>query len=230
MRLHRFYIENIIEGEKFEVTDTDLLYQWQKVFRFKSGDKVVVFDGEGFEFLVTFETISRESAILVVEEKKEIKEEEKTELNVFQSIIKKDNFEFVVQKCTELGVSAFYPILSERSEKKNLNIERLEKIAVEASEQSGRTSVPKVFEPEDLKGAVGKFDGRMFVLDFEGKSISEIDILGKVGILIGPEGGWSDVERAWFKEQNIVSLTLGKQVLRAETASVSASALILLEK
>jgi len=230
MRLHRFYIDSKIEGGKFEVTDTDLLYQWQKVFRFKIGDKVLIFNGEGFEFLAVFETISRESVVLTVEEKKEIKEKKKTELNIFQSIIKKDNFEFVVQKCTELGVSAFYPILSERSEKKNLNIERLEKIAIEASEQSGRNSIPKIFEPQNLKEAVESFDGKLFVLDFEGKNISEVDVSGKIGILVGPEGGWGDTEKSWFKEKGIVSLTLGKQVLRAETASISASALILLEK
>jgi 16S rRNA (uracil1498-N3)-methyltransferase len=230
MRLHRFYIKNKIENESFEITDTDLLYQWQKVFRFKVGDEAIIFDGTGFEFFVSFENISRSSATFTVIEKKEVKDEIKTELNIFQSIIKKDNFEFVVQKCTEIGASSFHPVLSERSEKKDLNIERLEKIAKEASEQSGRVTVPQIFEPKNLKEVLKDFDGKIFVLDFEGKNVSEVDILGKVGILVGPEGGWSDTERSWFKEQNIVSLTLGKQVLRAETASISASALILLEK
>lgn len=230
MRLHRFYLNKKIEGDQIFVEDKDLLYQWQKVFRFKPFDKVIVFNGTSFEYMATFELISRGKAVLKITEKREIKNDQKLSLHIFQSIIKKDNFEFVVQKCTEIGATAFHPILSERSEKKDLNLERLNKIAKEASEQSGRLNIPTVFTVQELKNSNKDFKGKFFVLDFDGKNIGDVELSGDVGILIGPEGGWSDSERLWFKEQNIVSLSLGKQILRAETAAVSLSAMVLLNK
>lgn len=243
MRLHRFYIENPIE-KKIVIYDKELLHQWVKVFRFKVGDKIIIFNGDGSEYEYFFELITKNEAIIILE--KELGGSTSklvgTELHIFQSIIKKDNFEFVVEKCTEIGVSGFYPIISERSEKKNLNIERLNKIAKEASEQSGKIKLPKIFDVENLEKAIENFDGKLFCLDFDGEDFKKIidlsknnpsqikntfDGAGKIGILIGPEGGWTDNEREFFKQKNIKSISFGSQILRAETASIVSSALIL---
>ena len=158
----------------------------------------------------------------------ENKNTSKTELHIFQSIIKKDNFELIVQKCTEIGAFAFHPIISERSEKKDLNTERLVKISKEASEQSFRTTVPKVFEPLQLEKALENFDGDLYVLDFDAENIKDISA-NKIGLIIGPEGGWSEKEREYFKTKNIKSVSLSNPVLRAETAAIVGSALILLK-
>jgi len=233
MRLHRFYIDQQINDKKeIRIEDTDLLNQWEKVFRLKAGDKVILFDGSGSEYEAVFELISKKEAVLKIVDTKKIEKEDKIELHIFQSIIKKDNFEMIVQKCTEIGTGAFHPVISERSEKKNLNIERLEKIAKEASEQSGRVNLPKIFAPEKLEGGIEKFDGKLFVLDFDSSPIDprirENDNDSKLGILIGPEGGWSEKERELFRQKGIESISFGSQVLRAETAAIVASALILL--
>ena len=259
MRLHRFYINQEIgpsqmksqfDGVKKEVRidDKELLHQWLKVFRLKASDpsqiksqfdgasRVVVFNGGEFEYEGYFRMLSKNEAVLVIDKEREVKNPTDIELHIFQSIIKKDNFEFVVEKCTEIGVSAFHPIISERSEKKDLNIERLNKIAKEASEQSGKTKLPEIFKPQQLEKAISSFDGKLFVLDFPPEAdqpwagVSQIFKVAnkKVGILIGPEGGWSDNERIWFDEKGIKGISFGQQVLRAETAAIVASTLILL--
>ena len=232
MRLHRFYIKEQIEkGRDVRINDPELLHQWIKVFRLKVSDRVILFNGSGMEYEGYFKILAKNEAVLIFDKETIIENLPKVKLHIFQSIIKKDNFELIAQKCTEIGVSAFHPIISERSEKKDLNIERINKIVTEASEQSGRGSVPEVFSPASLEDSIKNFSGNLFVLDFDGKSFSSIKQDGdKIGLLLGPEGGWSEKERIFLKERGIKSISLGNQVLRAETASIVASALILLTR
>lgn len=237
MRLHRFFIKEKIEkGKETKIDNLELLHQWLKVFRLSSSDRVIVFNGNGFEYEGYFRVLNKKEAVLFLDKENKIDNKPKVELHIFQSIIKKDNFELIAQKCTEIGVSAFHPIISERSEKKDLNIERLNKIVTEASEQSGRGSVPKVFIPVKLEDSIKDFSDDLFMLDFDGKPLSSSlrakrgnpGLNNKIGLLLGPEGGWSDKERELLREKGIKSVSLGKQVLRAETASIVASALILI--
>lgn len=231
MRLHRFYIDKQI-GKEIRIDDKDLLNQWKKVFRFEEGDRVIVFNGGDFEYEGVFKMLSKSEAILEINKEIKVKKPTNIDLHIFQSIIKKDNFELVVEKCTEIGVVGFHPIVSERSEKKDLNLERLIKIAKEASEQSGKTRLPEIFNPESLEKAILDFDGDLFALDFDGGLLKDrlvLDIDNKIGILVGPEGGWSDRERLLFEQKGIQSISLGSQILRAETASIAISSLILLK-
>jgi 16S rRNA (uracil1498-N3)-methyltransferase len=194
---------------------------------------VIVFNGGDFEYEGYFKILSKNEAILVIDNERKIKNQTNIELHLFQSIIKKDNFELIVEKCTEIGVSAFHPLISERSEKKDLNVERLNKIAKEAAEQSGKTKLSKIFNPEKLEKAIASFGEELFVLDFVGENLSKtisITKNKKIGILIGPEGGWSDNERIWLGDMGIKSVSIGFQILRAETAAIVASALILLTR
>lgn len=231
MRLHRFYIDKQI-GKEIRIDDKDLLNQWKKVFRFEEGDRVIVFNGGDFEYEGVFKMLSRNEASLEINKEIKVKKPTNIDLHIFQSIIKKDNFELVVEKCTEIGVAGFHPVISERSEKKDLNLERLYKIAKEASEQSGKTKLPEISNPESLEKAILDFDGDLFALDFDGGLLKDrlvLDIDNKIGILVGPEGGWSDRERLLFEQKGIQSVSLGSQILRAETASIAISSLILLK-
>jgi len=231
MRLHRFYINQQI-GKEVRIEDKELLHQWQKVFRLKASDRVILFNGGDSEYEGFFKILAKNEAVIQIDKEREVKNPVNIELHIFQSIIKKDNFEFIVEKCTEIGVSAFHPIISERSEKKSLNIERLNKIAKESAEQSGKTKLPEIFAPESFGKAIKDFDGELFVLDFDGEILSKTISSKenkKIGILIGPEGGWSENERIVFDEMGIKSFSLGEQILRAETAAIVSSALILMQ-
>lgn len=148
------------------------------------------------------------------------------ELWLFVSILKGENFDLVVQKVTELGADHVVPVLCDRTIKKNINQKRAEKIAIEASEQSGRTSVLKVHEPIVLKKAIEDFlamDGDMVVCHQRGDSWEEGKKLLKkfpLGFLIGPEGGWSEKEEKYFEKIALRKIKFSENVLRAETAAI----------
>ena len=230
MRLHRFFIDQIIpESGEIIVTDKNLIHQWQKVFRFKAGDRVILFDGSGLDYVSDIVSLQKDGGVLKVVEKKLNENVPKKEIHLFQSIIKKDNFEWVLEKGAELGVSYFHPIISERSEKKNINFERAGKIIKEASEQSGRGSLPSISELVNFEDALNNnfasvafhpTGDKLHKDDFENEKV--------VGIFIGPEGGWSEKELELFKAKRIKILSLGRQILRAETATIAVSSVFLL--
>jgi len=224
MRLHRFYIEEKIgDVEEITLADPELINQLAKVFRFHTGDQVILFDGSGAEYIceiinlnkkeVSFKILSHENKIIF-----------NKSVSLYLSLIKKNNFELAAEKCTEIGVMEIYPIISERSEKKDLNIDRLNKIVKEASEQSGRVTLPKVYDIKPLELAVSqaKAEGKeCVVFDPSGEKhnlVSQKDI----AIFVGPEGGWSDAEINLFKQNNFKILSLGQNILRAETAAIVA--------
>ncbi len=229
MRLHRFYINQKIENSVL-VKDGNLINQWLRVFRLKVGDRIILFCGDCFEYETEFVSLKKDEVVLKIISKKENLNQPKKEIVLFASLIKKDNFEWVVEKCTELGVSKFQPIISERSEKKNLNIERLKIIAREAVEQSGRTKIPEILNLENLEDVLNKikpensiaFDS--FGVDFNSKNFQ----IKSCNLFVGPEGGFSEKEIELFKSKNIPIFSLGNFTLRAETASVAISSLLLL--
>lgn len=230
MRLHRFFIEQkILESGEVMVSDKDLIHQWQKVFRLKAGDRVILFDGTGFDYVSEIVLLDKNRGVLKVIDKKLNENIPKKEIHLFQSIIKKDNFEWILEKGTELGVSYFHPIISERSEKKNINFERAGKIIKEASEQSGRGSLPRISELANLEDVlINNFVSIAFHTTGEKFDKNDFEKEEVVGIFIGPEGGWSERELEIFKEKGVKILSLGMQILRAETATIAVSSLLLL--
>ncbi len=239
MRLHRFLIENIEfdrqDSDKIVLKDKNLLNQVLNVFRFKVGSQFIVFDGSGVEFLVEMVEFSKKEILcLIKEEKIGIKRNKK--LSLVFSMIKKENMELVIQKCTELGVTSFVPIISERTIKTGWNFERMEKIVKEAVEQSGFSDLPVLATEavklekylEKIKKEKENFDG-VAVLDFDGVPLSSVKHLISVDtVLVGPEGGWSEKERSLFKKNNLKIIALGQNTLRAETACISIASIFLL--
>lgn len=233
MRLHRFYTKTPIKDKTFDITDTDLVHQWKSVFRYNVGSQVILFDGFGVDYLCMISSLrDRGATVGIIKEMKNMYSSQRCNFWLCLGIIKKDNFELVVQKATELGVNHIVPVLCERTEKKNVNMERLQKIAVEASEQSGRGDIPFIHEVVNLKDILNSdlLPNSVFFLDFSGKPLKETmgGDLKDVAVFVGPEGGWSDLEIQEFKSHNVLPVSLGGQVLRAETASIAVSSLLLL--
>jgi 16S rRNA (uracil1498-N3)-methyltransferase len=233
MRLHRFYIHNPISATTFDVGDTELVHQWRSVFRYNVGSQVILFDGSGTDYLCIITSLRNLGATMSIVEKTVASSEPKRDLWLCMGLIKKDNFELVVQKATELGVTHIIPVLCERSEKKSLNMERLQKIIIEASEQSGRGTIPNILEIQELPKLLeeGILPKEKLLLNLEGEYIHDVinsHNPNELAIFIGPEGGWSDREVKEFEKHNIKSVSLGTQVLRAETAAIATTSLLLL--
>lgn len=228
MKIHRFYLKEspeINESTKtLSLTDGELLHQWIKVLRFKPGDSVELFEKSGATYLVKLiELTKRFSTSEIIESTQ--RDISLPQVSLFLSVIKKDNFELVVQKITEIGVSEITPITSSRSQTKPLNFDRLNKIIIEATEQSGGVKLPTMNEAipleEALKGAqsAGK---KIIVCEFDGVTLHEFEKKPEdhIALFIGPEGGWSDEDRALFEKYSATKISFGEKVLRAETAAI----------
>src|SRR3989304_9382277 len=232
MRLHRFFVkEKIPKAGEFVVTNETLLNQWRNVLRMEEGDKAILFDGDGYESLCEVVSltgkIAKKNALLKVLETKRGLVPAR-DVTLYVALIKKDNFEFVLEKATELGVSHIVPVKANRSEKKDVNYERAQKILREASEQSGRATVPTINEiifVEKIPNDVIVFDprGEISAREFFAKNTTT-----PISVCIGPEGGFTDTEIDLFHAHNITVVTTGAQILRAETAAIVALALALI--
>jgi 16S rRNA (uracil1498-N3)-methyltransferase len=225
MKIHRFYIGDKIElKHDFWLHDEEILMQWNKVLRFRPGQKIVLFDGERTDRLYEITEITIQEAHLKMSTDLNRRVPDK-EVYLLWSLLKKDKNDWIIQKGTELGVSNFVPIISERCDRTDVSsgrIDRWRKISIEASEQSGRSDVPYIREPLNLSKALEEYNNKILLLvaDEEGQK-QEIEN-EQVGVLIGPEGGWSDSERQIFENMNIENINIGEFTLRAETAAVIA--------
>ncbi len=233
MRLHNFFIsERIGDSREVSVTDPNLLHQWLKVFRLGKGSGVVLLDNSGLEFVSQFISLSKARAELLILERRKNKHIPAREIFLHQSLVKKDAFEWIAEKATELGVSGIVPILSDRSEKKNLNARRVQKIMKEASEQSGRGTLPTLMGTHTLSSAISLCEGNALVFHPDAEKFSLENFSAEkekaLSLFIGPEGGWSENEIEMFREAKIPLVSLGSPTLKAETAVIAALSLMLL--
>lgn len=224
MRLHRFYV-NFPLGEEVVVENVDgakeLIHQWTSVFRYTSGDEVILFSSStsGLDFHYTFSSISKQAATLGLTSSSQniIPKEHVT---LCMALVKKDTFETIVRQATELGVSRIIPVLASRSEKKNLNFERLSAIATEACEQSGRGTIPEIGEICTLDEAIHQTEGVSVVGSLSGKPLQD-KIPGPITLWVGPEGGWTEEEEELFRSKGYLFLSCAQTVLKADTAAVA---------
>lgn len=223
MRLHRFYVGDNFELRKdFWIHDSALIHQWLRVLRYRSGQEVILFDGRETERLYKIVALDEHEAHVELVTDFPLQKPTK-EITLIWSLLKKDKNDWVLQKATELGVRHFVPLIAERSEKTGFSIERAEKIVIEAAEQCGRSDIPTVREPMHLQ-AILKMLGDTPVYLCEQGSQQHQFADNTAALCIGPEGGWTPAELAYFTDHQAQGFTLGAFTLRAETAAVVAAA------
>lgn len=224
MKIHRFIDNFDLSKEVLEITG-EIAKQMALVLKLKIGEKIELSDGKGISAIAEIAKIDKKSVNVKI---LEIIKNKSTDKNttLYCAILKKENFELVVQKATECGISKIVPIISERTIKTGLNLERLQKIAKEASEQSGRNTVPEISMPTKFEEAIKNIKGESILFDISGKSIPSGSTAEKINIWIGPEGGWTPDEIKKAKENNFSIASLGHLTLRGETAAIIASYLI----
>lgn len=235
MRLHRFIypnLENIGVGEKILVRDENIIHQIKNVFRMSEGDIVILCDNNFRDFIVSIEEMEKREISFLIQEKKELIKDEK-EIYVFVSLIKPNKFDDLLPHLIEVGATKIIPILTERTQKRNLKFERLQEIIKEATEQSGRGRVPEIFEAMDFENAIdfAKEKGlEVFVFhteNFAEKNNSPKENSGKdSAVFVGPEGGFTEKEISFAIQNGAQTIFLGENILRAETAGVIATYLV----
>lgn len=230
MKIHRFYLgkKTSREIQKFGeqrmwLQDKALMHQWSKVLKFRVGENVGLFNDET-EYIYSIVEFA-EDEITLERVAESMRKTPNKQLLLAWSMIKKDNNDFVLQKGTELGVTHFVPLLAERSEKTGFDETRALRIVIEAVEQCGRSDIPKIEEMLSPEECVGRFfkHYELYIADKEGQKTNHSDDK-PCGVLIGPEGGWSEKELAYFKQENMSGINLGDMTLRAETAAIVAVA------
>lgn len=207
-----------------------------KVLRMKEGESLTLFDGEGNCIDGVIDKIENKTVFVKAVKRYASETEPELKITLFQGIPKNPKMDLIIQKATELGVTRIVPVNTKRivaKIDKDAKIERLQKIAYEAAKQCGRAYVPKVDSPVSFDEAINcmiQMDGA--IIPYECEKDGRIGDWVKcgmktLGILIGPEGGFEENEVKKAEEAGVKRVTLGKRILRTETAGLIASALCL---
>ncbi len=231
----RFFTNSIIE-ENFTFCDEDAKHI-SRSLRMKIGDKLTLCDGNKTDYLCEISEITALNVIVKVIIKEENIAECPVKINLFQGIPKGDKMDYIVQKSVELGASEIIPFSSSRCigsflGKEVKKVDRLNKISLEAAKQSGRGVLPEVKYPMSIHEAVKSAQG-LKVMFYENAETPLSHVINQefdeISILIGPEGGFSSDEVELAKSYGFEIASLGPRILRTETASISALAIITYE-
>ncbi|MBQ7036113.1 MAG: 16S rRNA (uracil(1498)-N(3))-methyltransferase [Clostridia bacterium] len=222
----RFFVpQEAVCGNRIHICGEDVNHI-TKVLRMREGDTLTVCDGCRGDYFCKLVSLDKKEVIAEILEKTENGSEPPCEITLYQGMPKGSKLDYIVQKCVEIGVCRIVPMVTERVVKGgDAKRERLSKIALEAAKQSGRGIVPEIGETLPFSEAVKKAaeaDMALFPYECEKENSLKNALRGKtpktVSVLIGPEGGFSDGERAMAEEGGLLVVTLGSRILRTETA------------
>lgn len=222
--MHRFFTHMVDGQARFSRAQS---HQIRKVLRLRDGDEVAVFDGSGQEWLTR---LSGTAGEIVRPIDRSIEPE--TRLTVFQALIKPARLEYVFQKGTELGVCRFVPFVAERSVATGEHEARWRAITVEAAEQSGRRVVPEVAPVQAFEDALADATSQgVPFMPWECVDRPKLSAVHRhardLAVIIGPEGGFTEAEVERARARGAMTVTLGKRILRSETAAIVAATLLL---
>lgn len=238
--MHKFFTpSNYIFDNKGKIVGEDVKHIY-KVLRLSEGEEVVLNDCAGVEYLAKISEVTKSEVTLDIIEKLDINNESDVEIVLFQGMPKAQKMDLIVQKGTELGISKFIPLITERVDVKLKGdfkkLDRLNRIALEACKQSKRSVIPEVLSPigiDELINEINAFD--LILVPYENKEdygikglMKDIDKenIKRVCIIVGPEGGFEESEIERLKDAGSYIITLGKRILRTETAGFVATSLI----
>ena len=229
--MHKFFTpKELINGDVAKIIGDDVKHIY-KVLRISEGEKVVLNNCEGAEYLAKVTNVSKQEVLLEIIEKLDLNNESDIKIYLFQGLPKSQKMDLIVQKGTELGITEFIPTITHRVDVKLKGefkkLDRLNRIALEAAKQSKRSIVPRVIDLD------------LFIVPYENaenfgvktlinkiRSEEKASDIKSVGIFVGPEGGIEEEEIEKLKEKGAHIVTLGKRILRTETAGFVATALI----
>lgn len=238
---HFFVSPQQVKEEKIYVEGSDVNHI-KNVLRMKLGEKLTVNDGEGWQYLCEVESYEADMAVLYIVEKSKAETELSSRIYLFQGLPKQDKMELIVQKAVELGAYQVIPVSTKRAvvkldaKKAGKKVERWQQIAVSAAKQAGRGIVPTVGEVCTYAQALKMAEELDVVLipyelaegiEETKKIIAGIRPGQSVGVFIGPEGGFEEEEVKLAMEAGAKPVTLGRRILRTETAGLTTLSLLM---
>jgi len=227
--MHRFFTA----PEDFPAVTGSDAHQIKDVLRMKPGEQIELLTGDGQVHEAKIISLAKGRVACAVLSSRQDESEPKTRVTLAQALPKARKMDLVVEKCVELGVHRIIPMLSERVIAKEGKPERWQKIAKEAAEQSKRAIIPQVGEAMNFRDVLklkGRFELALIPWEAEKQHSLKQALSGKtpgsILLLIGPEGGFSATEVDLARQAGFVSVSLGKRILRTETAGFAALAAI----
>jgi 16S rRNA (uracil1498-N3)-methyltransferase len=242
--MHRFFVSpGSIQGDT-AVIDQQEARHIQMVLRLKPGDQIILFDGSGYEYLARLE--KGQEGLQAQIEQQSIKEDMPLQLGLIQGIAKGDKMDNIIQKATEIGVSVIYPLLTQRTivklqgDKAGKKVQRWQHIAREACKQCRRNVIPLIKPVVEIEQIYQDIEGYPALMLYEKEeeqnlrqvlnSLKESALAsGKIFIMVGPEGGFSEAEAEKACRHGVRTASLGPRILRTETAGIAASSIIMYE-
>src|SRR5579863_2147036 len=229
----RLYVEpSLAEGGRIALSPEQANYLLN-VLRLREGARVLIFNGRDGEFAASVAGATRKAASLAVGAR-ERQQEFARDIDYLFAPLKHARLDYMAQKAVEMGVRRLRPVMTRRTQASRVNLDRLRANAIEAAEQCGVIWLPEILGEVSLPEALADWpaDRLLVFCDEEAEIADPLEALNRVGdgsdllaLLIGPEGGFEDGEReAILRLPNVVRLSLGPRILRADTAAVAALA------
>ena len=243
--MHKFFVESCnINDDGIVIVGQDVKHI-KNVLRMTKNDVVIACDNQGMEYNCSIKEINNDNVVLTLISKNISQNEPKTKVTLYQGIPKGEKMEFIIQKAVELGINSIIPVTTTRTvvkinkESEQKKIARWNRIAMEASKQSGRDYIPEVKKPiffEDIQKFSSGNSINIIPYEKECKkglkdlfSCYNINSINTINILIGPEGGFSEEEIEKAKFLGFDSISLGRRILRTETAAITTLSIIMYE-
>ena len=227
----RLYIPDKLILDKRLIISLKQSHYLINVMRKKIDENLLIFNADCGEYLAKIEKIEKKKVSLNILQKLRNREIQ-NDIWVMFAPVKKTPNEYIIQKATELGASKIFPILSERTITQKLNLNRLNDIAIEASEQCERITIPEIFYPKKLIEVIRDWDDKRKILFCDETIRHQVEDISSNNhllpnssgaILIGPEGGFSSDEIKYIRQKNfVIPINLGPRILRSDTAVITA--------
>jgi len=236
MRLTRVHVPDPLSAGRRHTIGGTAANHIARVLRLEPGAPLAVFDGRGGEYAARIESVRKDTVIIEVQERSRSSRESSLSLTLAQGVSRGERMDWVVQKATELGVTAIVPVLTERTVVK-LDARQSERklthwrgIAVAACEQSGRDRIPDIVAPIAVHEFLHGIDPQATRLLLSPTGTQRVNDLKaperRIIVLIGPEGGLAETEQRAAVGAGFVAVRMGPRVLRTETAAVAALTLL----
>ena len=243
--MNQFFVEpSQIQDKKIVITGKDVNHI-KNVLRMKEGEELICCDGNGKEYICQVAELNREYVLVSVQKEQASANELSVRTVLFQGLPKKDKMELIIQKAVELGVVEIVPVMTKRTivkledkKKEEKKLERWQSIALSAAKQSGRGIIPlikPVMNWKEMLDYMGELDYNIILYEnaFGMKGTKECIKTAaqknRVGILVGPEGGFEETEVTQATDHGAQCVSLGHRILRTETAGFTMLAALMLE-